>query len=97
MKINAATSSSIPEAKSGAAVRDPVAEVSAPPAQGAAFAPQTADLRLIIEEDKATGAFVYKTLDRRTGEIVKQLPREEVLRLKDDAEYVPGDVTETRS
>jgi flagellar protein FlaG len=53
---------------------------------------QNADLRLIIEEDQSSGSFIYKTLDRRTGEVVKQLPREEVVRLKDAPEYEPGDV-----
>jgi flagellar protein FlaG len=58
---------------------------------------QPADLRLIIEEDEATGAIVYKTLDRRTGEVVQQLPREEVLRLKDEPAYTPGDIVDSRS
>ena len=61
-------------------------------------APQhNADLRLIIEEDEASGMIVYKTLDRRTGEIVRQLPREEVVRLKDAPSYAPGDVADSRS
>ncbi len=58
---------------------------------------RSADLRLVIEEDEATGAIVYKTLDRRTGEVVRQLPREEVLRLKDDPHYAPGEVADSRS
>jgi len=58
---------------------------------------QNADLRLIIEEDQASGTFVYKTLDRRTGEIVKQFPREQVIRLKDTAGYAPGDVIDAHS
>jgi flagellar protein FlaG len=58
---------------------------------------QAADLRLIIEEDEQSGAIVYKTLDRRTGEIVKQFPREEVLRLKDDPHYDAGDIIDSKS
>lgn len=65
-----------------------------PPKQAAQ---QNADLRLIIEEDEATGTIVYKTLDRRTGEVVRQLPREEVLRLKDEPGYAPGDLSDSRS
>lgn len=61
------------------------------------IAPQTADLRLVIEEDEKSGAIVYKTLDRRTGEVVRQLPREEVLRLKDDPAYGPGDFVDSKS
>ncbi len=60
-------------------------------------APQSADLRLVIEEDEQSGAIVYKTLDRRTGEVVRQLPREEVLRLKDDPGYGPGDIVNAKS
>lgn len=58
---------------------------------------QNADLRLVIEEDQVSGTFVYKTLDRRTGEIVKQFPREEVVRLKDTVGYAPGDVIDSHS
>ena len=58
---------------------------------------QNADLRLVIEEDQQSGTFIYKTLDRRTGEVVKQFPREEVVRLKEAPGYVPGDVIDSRS
>jgi flagellar protein FlaG len=44
-----------------------------------------------------SGAFVYKTLDRRTGEVVSQFPRDEIVRLKDAAGYMPGDVIDSRS
>ncbi len=36
--------------------------------------------RLTIEHDKETGKFIYKTVDRETGEVIKQWPREEVLK-----------------
>ncbi len=58
---------------------------------------QSADLRLVIEEDEASGTFVYKTLDRRTGEVIKQLPREEVVRLRETDDYEPGDVIDAHS
>jgi len=58
---------------------------------------QNADLRLIIEEDQATGTFIYKTLDRTTGEIVKQFPREQVIRLRETPGYEPGDVIDAQS
>ncbi|MCR5880031.1 flagellar protein FlaG [Phenylobacterium sp. J367] len=54
-----------------------------------------ADLRLIIEEDQATGAYVYKTIDRRTGEVILQLQREEVLKMREASEYVAGVVIRT--
>ncbi|MBI5940155.1 MAG: hypothetical protein HY859_06990 [Caulobacterales bacterium] len=66
----------------------------APPPESAHH---NADLRLVIEEDQVSGTFVYKTLDRRTGEVVKQLPREEVVRLKETPDYEPGDVIDALS
>jgi flagellar protein FlaG len=52
---------------------------------------QAAEFRLVIEEDEQ-GSFIYKTLDRRTGEVVNQFPREQVLRLKESEGYTPGRV-----
>jgi flagellar protein FlaG len=54
--------------------------------------PQPGDLRLVIEQDDASGAFVYKTVDRRTGETLQQFPREEVLKMRDGPDYETGDV-----
>lgn len=51
--------------------------------------------RLIIEEDQASGAFVYKTLNRDTGEVVLQFPREEVLKLKEQSDYQAGAIIRT--
>ena len=66
-------------------------------ARGGGSAPDQdeADLRLIIEEDPATGAFVYKTVNRRTGEVILQLQREDVLKMREDADYVAGVVIRT--
>ena len=72
------------------AVAHPVARPIEPPAE-----PDQADLRLIIEEN-ANGAFVYKTVDRRTGEVVVQLPREQLLRRREEADYQAGEVVRTR-
>ena len=54
------------------------------------------DLRLVIEEGQA-GSYVDKTIDRRTGEVVLQLPREEVLRMRDAEAYVAGAVIATQA
>lgn len=35
--------------------------------------------RLAIEKDQETGKFVYKTIDRETGEVIRQWPREKML------------------
>lgn len=58
---------------------------------------EQADLRLIIEEDTAGGAYVYKTVDRHTGEVISQIPREEVLKMRDRTEYEVGDVVKTQA
>ncbi|HEY8571126.1 flagellar protein FlaG [Phenylobacterium sp.] len=72
------------------------------PQGGAAPAPAVpnhdpVDLRLIIEEDKASGSYVYKTVNRVTGEIVRQFPREEVLRMHHVSDYVAGGVVRTKA
>ncbi len=56
-----------------------------------------AETRLVIEMDKASGSFVYKTINRLTGEIVQQLPRAEVLKLRDGTEYEAGSVVRTNA
>lgn len=35
--------------------------------------------KLTIEKDRETGKFVYKTVDRETGEVIRQWPREKML------------------
>lgn len=55
------------------------------------------DLRLVIEEDAVSGLFIYKTVDRRTGDVVQQLPREEVVRMHQAADYAPGTLIKARA
>lgn len=66
-------------------------------AKGAPVTPEPVDLRLIIEEDQASGSYVYKTVNRRTGEVVLQLPRAEVLRMREEADYAAGSVIRTKA
>jgi len=65
--------------------------------EASSAAQDQADVRLIIEEDVQTGAFVYKTMNRRTGQVIQQFPREEILRLQQDQEYVAGAVVDARA
>lgn len=51
--------------------------------------------RLVIEEGPSPGAFIYKTMDRVTGEVVRQLPREQVVDLMRDGTYNAGSVIDT--
>lgn len=50
------------------------------------------DLRLVIEDDKAAGCFVYTTINPITGEVVSQVPREELLKLRTNPDYTPGSI-----
>jgi flagellar protein FlaG len=54
-----------------------------------------ADLRLVIEEQ--AGSYVYKTVDRRTGEVVAQYPREDILKLREESDYAAGDVINAKA
>ncbi|HRO31835.1 MAG TPA: flagellar protein FlaG [Brevundimonas sp.] len=58
-------------------------------------AERAARYRLVIEEGPQKGSFVYKTLDRVTGEVVRQLPREDVVRMMDEGRYSAGTVIDT--
>jgi len=66
-------------------------------AQASAIAPDLTNLRLVIEEDKAAGCFVYKTVDWRTGAVVQQFPSEELVKLREAPTYVAGAVISTRA
>lgn len=72
-----------------------------PPSRGRAQAEGPAsdsvDVRLVIEEDQASGSYVYKTINRRTGEIILQLPRTEVLRMREETGYAAGAVIRTKA
>ncbi|WP_394764366.1 flagellar protein FlaG [Phenylobacterium sp.] len=54
-------------------------------------------MRLIIEEDKASNSYVYKTVNRLTGEVIQQLPRETVLQLREQLNYEAGDVVRAKA
>jgi flagellar protein FlaG len=77
----------------------PAPQRPAPSASKAASVsgPDPADMRLVIEEDKASGSYVYKTIDRVTGEVIQQLPREQVLQLRDELSYEAGKVVRTKA
>jgi flagellar protein FlaG len=69
---------------------------------GTSQAPSTqsdaqADLRLVIEDDKAAGSYVYKTIDPVTGKVISQIPREELLRMREAPDYRPGSIVNSRS
>ena len=59
--------------------------------------PEERDLRLVIEHDEIAGALIYRIVDRRTGEVVQQYLREEVLQMREDVDYSAGGVIRTRA
>ena len=92
MKIVAETASAAPDPSSAAQAAPPTAART-----GADRTVQAANVRLVIEEDARTGAFIYKTVDRTTGEVILQLPREEVLKAVLTGTYTAGDVVKARA
>jgi flagellar protein FlaG len=69
---------------------------------GTSQAPSTqsdaqADLRLVIEDDKAAGSYVYKTIDPITGKVISQIPREQLLKMREAPDYKPGSIVDSRS
>lgn len=95
MSTSVATSALTPDPTGSAAARAPTADATGL-VGGIVPVTETPDLRLVIEEDKAAGSYIYKTIDVRTGHVVQQVPREEVLRLKDTSGYQPGAVVNAR-
>jgi flagellar protein FlaG len=55
------------------------------------------NLRLVIEDDKAAGSYVYKTINPATGQVVSQIPREQLLQLREAPDYSPGSVINASS
>jgi len=60
-------------------------------------AERAARYRLVIEEGPSAGSFIYKTMDRLTGEVVRQFPREQVVDLMNAFDYSAGTVIDTHA
>jgi len=54
-------------------------------------------MRLVIEDDKAAGCFVYKVIDRKTGEVVQQTPSAQMVKLRESDGYLAGDVIKAQA
>lgn len=50
------------------------------------------NLGLVIEDDKAAGEYVYKTVNRATGQVVSQWPSQQLLQLSVADNYSPGGI-----
>ncbi len=57
----------------------------------------TANTHLVIEKDDVSGGFIYKSIDRETGEVLQQFPREEVLRAIARARAAEGQIIDTEA
>jgi flagellar protein FlaG len=55
------------------------------------------DLRLVIERDSHDAYYVYRLVDRTTGKIVVELPREHVSELGSSPSYEAGNVVSTKA
>ena len=55
----------------------------------------SANYRLLIEEGPRKGSFVYKTMDSVTGEIIRQFPREQLVKIAQSDSYDRGSVIKT--
>jgi flagellar protein FlaG len=75
----------------------PVAPASAGQGGAASQAATPADTRLVIEDDKAAGSYVYVTIDPVTGKVISQIPREQLLKMREASDYTPGSVVNARS
>ncbi len=51
----------------------------------------------MIEDDKAAGCFVYKVINRTTGEVVQQAPQEQIVKLREADGYLAGDVIKAQA
>jgi flagellar protein FlaG len=52
--------------------------------------------RLVITQGNKTGVYIYTILDRATGQVLVQIPREEVLRIAARPDYSAGSVLDTK-
>ena len=55
-----------------------------------------ADQRLVIREGLEDGLFIYTILDRASGKVMAQIPREDVSQLAARPDYEAGQVVDTK-
>jgi hypothetical protein len=61
-------------------------------------APQaTDDIRLIIEKAAHAPEYVYKLVNATTGDVIVELPREQVVKAAESPNYSSGSVVDTRA
>jgi hypothetical protein len=55
------------------------------------------DLRLVIERDAEGAYYIYRLIDRATGAVVAELPRDQVASLAEGQGYTAGTVVSTKA
>ena len=55
------------------------------------------DSKLQVEQDKNTGTFIYRSLDPHTGEILRQWPPEELVKLREYLKDMEGLLVNTEA
>ena len=90
----------------GAQANPPPAPGAKPPAKTAPAAASTASSssetsgdaaqRLVIKEGAQAGVLIYTILDRATGQVLVQIPREEVVHVATRPDYSAGRVIDTK-
>ena len=55
-----------------------------------------ADQRLVIREGTEDGLFVYTILDRASGQVMMQIPREDLAKYAARPDYEAGQVVDTK-
>ena len=55
-----------------------------------------ADQRLVIREGTEDGLFIYTILDRASGQVMMQIPREDLAELASLPDYEAGQVVDTK-
>jgi flagellar protein FlaG len=95
MTTNVTSATAVPDPTLGASATVAAQQSAPAPDPAATAGTSTSDLRLVIEDDQKAGCFVYKTINWRTGEIVQQLPREQLIKLREADYYAAGSVIKT--
>ncbi|WP_031229846.1 flagellar protein FlaG [Asticcacaulis sp. YBE204] len=52
-------------------------------------------LKLTIEQDPDSGEFIYRAIDRYTGEVVRQFPQKELMGMRESKAYQAGTLLKT--
>jgi hypothetical protein len=93
----AAASDSTSKDSQGGSGASPSAPVATPSSSDSQDAPEPAKptTRLLIDQDKLTGVYVYRIVDSGSGRLLAEIPNDQIANLKDADDYVSGSVIST--